>query len=250
MRSDATKEVAEYDSALAELKTAYEHVEDPLKTAGRAVLNEIIKAKSDSEPQDARELIGIIQAAIPVVKGPKKDAKAYPAHIQKLGIIVKELNRTARWKALAGALLILGGVALITAGILLAIPSGGSSLLAVVLGAKAIAVTGTTAAGIGTGVVLAGSGSTYFGQKMRKKIKLIKSLDALRKAAEKEKYIEVPFPPDFFLTYCAHQHSAALQSYANLAEPVFYSPRDIEKMFSEENKELNKVVIDAPRIAY
>ncbi len=93
----------------------------------------------------------------------------FAGKIEKLGQIANDLNKKSALKQAGGALMIFGGVALIVAGIALAIPSGGSSLLATLLGAKTLAVGGATAVMAGTGDAIIGAASFYMGKKINQK---------------------------------------------------------------------------------
>lgn len=253
----------QYDAAYAKLKEVCEDfkADNPMQQTGRAVLAEVEKVKHSVKPQDIGILIRILREATHVVQGPESDPRTYANHVARLGAIAKKLNAKSRWKQLGSVLLMLGGIALIAAGLLLAIPSGGSSLLAAVLGAKALAVAAgfslTTAMGIGGGVTFAGFVGTYFGNKMakgqtryglEKESDLIKSVQALQQKGIEANYITVPSPPDFFLAYCdsfPHDVVKSLNEYKN-AQPIVIAVEEINTLL-EDKEEVDKIIADVPR---
>jgi hypothetical protein len=197
-----------YTDALASLKAACErrHVNPDLKAAGEAVIQQAQTLKEHIKPKDMGSLISVMHQSTVVVAGPKpgygsdplardkRNKEIYADEIAHLGALSKGLSQKPLWKKIANTLLFLGGVALIAAGILFAIPSGGSSLLACLLGAKAIVIASVAlgikaAASVGTAVALTGASAAYQSQTktdLQKEKGLFDAVDQLKQASRTE----------------------------------------------------------------
>ncbi|MDR3476735.1 MAG: hypothetical protein P4M14_01725 [Gammaproteobacteria bacterium] len=173
----------EYTESLEALQNACQRprIHPRLQAMGEVVLAEVAALKDRVKHKDLSTLISVIKQSTIVVNGPvpghgpdpllmdKRNKENYADEVARLGALIKGINKKPLWKKLANAMLLLGGIALITAGILFAIPSGGSSLLACLLGAKAIAVAGLAlgvkaAIGVGAVTALSGAAATYESQ--------------------------------------------------------------------------------------
>jgi hypothetical protein len=174
---DTLKAIMKSPSPIADsqYKTAKEHLtrtcdESPFshqtQAAGETVLREVEAAKTRVKHKDVGTLTRTLQEAATVVQRPepRQGNIAYAEKISRLGAIAKGLNKKSILKKIGGALLVLGGAALIAAGILFTIPSGGSSLLGCLLGAKMLAIGASAALGVTT--MAAGAGATYTGKKL------------------------------------------------------------------------------------
>jgi len=255
----------QYDAAYAKLQKVCEELkaDNPMQQTGLTVLAEVEKIKGSVKPQDIGTLIRILREATHVVQGPESNPRTYANHVARLGVIAEKLNKKSRWKQLGSALLMLGGIALVAAGLLLAIPSGGSSLLATVLGAEALAVAAgfslTTVVGIGGGVTFAGFVGTYFSNKMvkgqtryglEKESDLIKSVQKLQQKGIEANYITVPFPSTFFIECCDFfEESSPQRKMGEHGMPIAITPDMIKKSF--ENKEqVDEIKGDLSRLTW
>jgi len=172
---NALKAIMKENSSMAEeaYQVAHEYFRqaiikqssDTLKTAGNAVLAKINEAKEKIKPQDIGTLIRVMHDTALVIQNPLDHQKT-----ARLGAMSKRLSKKPVFKKVGGALLALFGAALFVAGIVFAIPSGGLTLLASILGAKIIAVSATAAALGGAATAVIGAGAAYYGGK-----KVIKS---------------------------------------------------------------------------
>lgn len=209
-------EIAEkqYIRAMLGLEAAYKGCQnEALWEAGKNVYEQVSKVKDRVPHQDLGILIRTVKQATEVLSG-SKSKQVQAEGISRLGVIAKELNKKSLLKKVGGALLVLGGVALVAAGILFAIPSGGGSLLAAVLGAKAIAVAAVTLGlqstiAVGASSALVGATATYAGNKLKKKHTrrglesehgLIKAITELDKQQQEKQPAEDKEEADYPLT--------------------------------------------------
>jgi hypothetical protein len=114
-------------------------------------IQEEVKAITGSDPselsmKELRDVNAVLEATTTALKEPSNIENT-----QKLVELSQSVSGKAspKWKRLGAALIMFAGLALIAAGVLSAIPSGGSSLLLVIAGAVALSVTsGATGFGI------------------------------------------------------------------------------------------------------
>lgn len=155
---------------LLELKDSENPEVIQLVSQGQKVLSQI-KAIAGEKPEllDAHSLNDLSLVLYSVNKGFREaNDEQMRTNAKELAALANHVSGQASpaWKALGISLLTFSCAVLVIAGVLAAIPSGGSSLLLTAIGATGLTVA--TAAGVGAGVVattaIAGAGAIYYGR--------------------------------------------------------------------------------------
>jgi hypothetical protein len=145
---------AEFKIELNKLETSINPAEMDLYRQGMQLINQIKEGLDTREPKTLREMSIVLDACLSALTTQKGNEDTFKENIAKLAKLSQKVSGHCSpfWKKLGAGLLLFAGLALVAVGVLAAIPSGGASLLAAVLGAagvNAAIAAGTTVAGIG-----------------------------------------------------------------------------------------------------
>lgn len=145
----------------------------------RPIQNVINRVKAlggaEDEKVNARDLSDlnlVLSTSINAVRNPDKNTLAYKQDMKQMAALSNRMKHksSSPWRILGNVLLVLASAALVAAGILAAIPSGGSSLLLSVVGAVGLTVAAAGGGGAVAGLGLAGAGCRFFSSRKEKKL--------------------------------------------------------------------------------
>lgn len=162
---------------------------------GVLLLNNIKAVAADDPDSKAISDLNTVLVHSKVMLQPDRDSDEFQESSRRLASMSHEVSgrSSSAWKALGIGLLAFACVALVVAGVLAAIPSGGSSLLLTVAGATGLSLG--AAAGIGAGIVggaaLTGTASLVVGSEKG----LAKSISNFKAALQNIKEDDENHPP-------------------------------------------------------
>lgn len=122
-----------------------------LQLRGQAVSAEVEKLFATGNQRHIGALIKVMQQTTIIVAGPKpNEHETYKKELQRYGGIVQGLQKKSFFNKLSRVMLALGGIALVAAGIIFAVPSCGTSILGAMIGTSMLLTySGVTVAGLG-----------------------------------------------------------------------------------------------------
>ncbi|MBL7480563.1 hypothetical protein [Legionella bononiensis] len=178
-----------------------------LYDSGQDVLRNIKKIAAENP--DSRSLADL-NATLPhctyvIQNHDQPDNPEYQESMRRLASLSQHVSGATSpgWKALGAGLMTFTCLALIVAGVLAAIPTGGTSLLMTVVGAAGLSVG--TAVGIGVGAVAVTAGTGFAAYKAGSEHGLAHSISefksALHEIKHDEKVNEDPSPPNDDISY-------------------------------------------------
>ena len=106
------------------------------------------------------------------LRNPNKNSSEFKQEIKQMAALANHFNTksSSPWRILGNALLVLAGSILVAAGILAAIPSGGSSLLLTVVGALGLTMAVASVGGAVATLGVAGAGCRFFSSRKEKNL--------------------------------------------------------------------------------